>query len=220
MIHIVGSEATMTTVSIDKAIFEDLVKFKRQHIDQEIKCIIGRWNYQSIEKFLEGTRDGSIQGSEMDAIALRQLITQCDQLMNVRLDSKKRKQPALDRIEAEINRARNEFTGLQDNWDGEGSKSIKEDTIDRASDFLIQLAEKMANEHGVLVDVPRLNPGNAGEIEISWETGSFILSIDIPEKLGAPAIYYGDNHGDFRIKGAIDVEHLFQVYVICKMVFR
>ncbi len=74
----------MTTVTIDKAVLDDLVDFKLKHIVQEMQRILEQWHYQSIDLFLTHARDGTLKGAEMDAIGLRQLLINRQKLEGLR----------------------------------------------------------------------------------------------------------------------------------------
>jgi hypothetical protein len=52
----------MTTVTIDKAVLDDLVDFKLKHIVQEMQRILEQWHYQSVDLFLTHARDGTLKG--------------------------------------------------------------------------------------------------------------------------------------------------------------
>ncbi len=74
----------MPTVSIDKAILEDLIDFKIRHINKRIQKILLKWKYQSSEAFLNDARMGIIKEAEMDAIGLRQLMKQREDLQKLK----------------------------------------------------------------------------------------------------------------------------------------
>ncbi len=86
MILIFLERTDMTTVSIDKAILEDLIDFKIRHLNRRIQKILSKWKYQSSDTFLNDAINGIIKEAEMDAIGLRQLIKQRDDLQKLKWD--------------------------------------------------------------------------------------------------------------------------------------
>jgi len=70
----------MTQVSVKKEVFEDLVAFKMRYLNAEIKNILNKWKYSSSTKFLADARDGTVVEAEGDAVTLRQLLKQLDEL--------------------------------------------------------------------------------------------------------------------------------------------
>ncbi len=61
-------------ISVDKAVFDDLLSFKLQHLAVEIQVILERWNYPSADAFLADARSGKLREAEMDVIELRELL--------------------------------------------------------------------------------------------------------------------------------------------------
>ena len=91
---------------------------------------------------------------------------------------------------------------LTADWDGQGSPPYTAATIDRAvrlaSGVLAQLWDS-----GLRV-TPVMGPGPNGAIDIHWRTDRFELLVTVPRDPAAPAVYYGDNFGDFTAKGTLD----------------
>ncbi len=74
----------MNQVSVDKALAEELVDFKLQQLAQEIKIILAKWNYKSIDKFLKDAEDGTLTEAEIDAISMTNLIDQREELFRLK----------------------------------------------------------------------------------------------------------------------------------------
>jgi hypothetical protein len=70
----------MANVSIDKTILDDLIEFKLRHITEEIQVLLQNWHYKSSTTFIDDARKGKLKEAEMDAIAIRQLISERDHL--------------------------------------------------------------------------------------------------------------------------------------------
>lgn len=64
----------MTQVSMDKDLAVDLINEKLRSINHEIDLILQKWNYNSIELFLENTKSGKLRNAEDDAIVLENLL--------------------------------------------------------------------------------------------------------------------------------------------------
>lgn len=73
----------MPLIQIERKLLEVLVNFKLEYINNEINSILKKWNYESSEKFLNGSKSGKIQEAEMDAISMRQLFNEKDKLVKM-----------------------------------------------------------------------------------------------------------------------------------------
>ena len=76
----------MTTIPIDKKLLEELVDLKLKSLDDEINKILNLWEYGSPTKFLQDAKDGKIQEAENDAITLKHLLDQKEELLKVKAD--------------------------------------------------------------------------------------------------------------------------------------
>ena len=70
----------MSTCYVEESMLKDLVAFKLRHVIYAIDDILGTWGYTDATKFVNDARDGTLQEAEMDAIALRQLLADREQL--------------------------------------------------------------------------------------------------------------------------------------------
>ena len=73
----------MARVSIDKELLMNLLDFKLNHLKEEIDRILNKWNYISSTEFLKHAKDGTLSEAEMDAITMRQLITDYNKLRDL-----------------------------------------------------------------------------------------------------------------------------------------
>jgi hypothetical protein len=112
-----------------------------------------------------------------------------------------------DDIEAEIRRARGSMIGLEDDWDGEGSKPIIETTINRSGDVMKKIIA-VAKDAGMDIYHAFMFPGYRGEVELLWKNDDFILSVDVPENDAGTIVYCGHDHLDARIKGKKSIDAL------------
>jgi len=70
----------MTTIPVKKELIEELVDLKLNFLYEEIDKILSNWNYESPSKFLQDAKDGTIKEAEDDAITLKHLIDQREEL--------------------------------------------------------------------------------------------------------------------------------------------
>ncbi|MGV9173015.1 MAG: hypothetical protein ACOC35_10660 [Promethearchaeia archaeon] len=59
---------------------EELINFKLRFLKERIEEILQKWNYRSINKFLEDSKDGTLSEAEEDAIILKNLRDQVEDL--------------------------------------------------------------------------------------------------------------------------------------------
>ncbi len=76
----------MTTIPVKKEFLEELVDLKLQFLYEEIDKILNKWNYEEPTKFLQDARDGTIEEAEDDAITLRHLLEQREELFALKKD--------------------------------------------------------------------------------------------------------------------------------------
>ena len=63
------------TITLENEIAEDLIKFKLQSVQETLSKILTNWNQDNAEDFIEKARSGELPEAEMDAITVRQLIS-------------------------------------------------------------------------------------------------------------------------------------------------
>ena len=74
----------LTTVSLEKELAEELIDMKLKFLQGEIQKILARWEYHSATDFLEHARNGTLEEAEDDAITLRHLLDQREELFQLR----------------------------------------------------------------------------------------------------------------------------------------
>ena len=77
--------SNMTMISIEKETLKELLDSKLKQIIEKINFILSKWNYNSIEKFLKDSRDGTIEEAEMDAISLINLRDNRNKWMDLKI---------------------------------------------------------------------------------------------------------------------------------------
>lgn len=70
----------MVRISVDMEFMIELVDFKLRFLKEKIEQILQKWNYSSSNKFLEHSKDGTLSEAEKDAIILKNLQDQIEQL--------------------------------------------------------------------------------------------------------------------------------------------
>ena len=74
----------MTTIPVKKELLEELVDLKLKYLHDEMEKILERWVYESPDKFLQDAKNGTLEEAEMDAITLRHLLDQREELFNLK----------------------------------------------------------------------------------------------------------------------------------------
>jgi hypothetical protein len=74
----------MTLISVDKEFLEELVDLKLKFLSDETEKILSKWNYQIPSKLLKDAANGTIEEAEDDAITLRHLIDQREELLKLK----------------------------------------------------------------------------------------------------------------------------------------
>ena len=76
------------TVNLENKVAEDLIKFKLQWIKDTLNKILTNWKSDNAEDFIEKARSGKLPDAEMDAITVRQLISDLDELESLLMNIK------------------------------------------------------------------------------------------------------------------------------------
>ena len=108
-------------------------------------------------------------------------------------------------LEAEIEQAKL-ILNLGDDWDGEGSASYSEATLERAIAFLNMHMERLWKSYGIPSPIPSIGPGPDGSIDVHWKQPTWELLVNIPGDANEMAAFYGDNYGTQKIKGSLNPE--------------
>jgi len=103
--------------------------------------------------------------------------------------------------------ASKDFLEYENNWDGEGSKDYKKETLDKLNQFLINLSKEFYTKNKKPLITPYINPGMDGAIDLHWKTDKFELFLSIPERDDEPITYYGDDYRDNIIKGTLNIDN-------------
>jgi hypothetical protein len=119
-----------------------------------------------------------------------------------------------DELNQWIQQSNRRILQLKENWDNEGSKGYKEDTINRASLFLRKLAESVYINLEKGIDLPKIRPGPQGSVDLYWKEDKYELLVNISEDPNEPADVYGDNYGGLILKGTFELNDLIDVLTI------
>lgn len=106
----------------------------------------------------------------------------------------------LDGFLMAVDQAR-EILSWDDDWDGEGSPRYEEETLQRATHFLLDGVRQLTAECSVSVHVPRILPGPDGSIDIHWQLHDRQMLLNIPASVDEPVEYFGQKESGGSIKG-------------------
>ncbi len=76
----------MTTIPVKKELLEELVDLKLKFLYDEIDKVLVKWSYESPIKFLNDAKNETLDEAENDAITLRHLLDQREELINLKRD--------------------------------------------------------------------------------------------------------------------------------------
>jgi hypothetical protein len=79
-------EEYLTTIPVKKELLEELVDLKLKFLYDEIDKVLVKWSYESPTKFLNDVKNGTLGEAENDAITLRHLLDQREELFNLKSD--------------------------------------------------------------------------------------------------------------------------------------
>lgn len=71
----------MTTIPVKKELLEELVDLKMKYLHDEVEKILQKWNYDFPTKFFNDAKDGTLEEAEDDAITLKHLLDQREELL-------------------------------------------------------------------------------------------------------------------------------------------
>ncbi len=80
----------MTSIPIKKELIEDLIEFKLNYLDKEIKNILKKWDYPSVEIFIQDLNDGELPKASQDSKILKKLLDQKEEISQLKKIFKKR----------------------------------------------------------------------------------------------------------------------------------
>ncbi len=108
-------------------------------------------------------------------------------------------------LNKQIKKKTDEILDLKFNWNGEGSKSYKTETLRRAKVFLVSLIKDFWMLYNLELDIPMIFPGIDGDIDIEWKNDKFQLLISIPEKKENLGGLYGSDYAEDEIELDFDI---------------
>jgi len=74
----------MTTIPVKKELLEELVDLKLNFLNDKIDKIFTKWKYDTASKFLQDASNGTIEEAEDDAITLKHLLDQKEELFRLK----------------------------------------------------------------------------------------------------------------------------------------
>ena len=70
-------------VSLNFAIAKELITFKLNSLQTTLNNILSFWNQDTVEQFIDKSKSGLLENAEIDAITVRQLIVEIDNLQSL-----------------------------------------------------------------------------------------------------------------------------------------
>ena len=91
------------------------------------------------------------------------------------------------------------YLDYEDNWDDEGSKGYKEETLNRVK-ILLQDGYGFLNKNTKFnIPEPDVSPGPDGSFDLLWDSKYYSLLANIPEDKDKPISYFGYRHDSHKI---------------------
>jgi len=111
------------------------------------------------------------------------------------------------------------FLEYEDNWDEEGSKGYKKETLDRVEKLLREGYKSIRKKLNGELPMPYVLPGPGGGFDVLWEHGGFTLLLHVPEDKNKEIDYYlegKDKMCDNRHK--VDIPNIEKFFLaLCDM---
>jgi hypothetical protein len=123
-------------------------------------------------------------------------------------------------LRKDLEAKKKKILSLRDNWDGEGSVSYNEETLNRSIAFIENISKNYWKKFKLIIPIPDMFPGIDGDIDIDWKIENFELLITIPNNSEEPAGFYGDDYKENKIKGTINQKILDAVIIPWMKIFQ
>ena len=112
--------------------------------------------------------------------------------------------PEFKDLNEEIIKSKDHILGLKNNWDGEGSKQFKKETLDLATNHLQKLSQRFFEAYKLIIHTPNIRPVADLSIDIQWKTEKMELTINFSEEfINLPSFYGKDNEAN-EIQGILE----------------
>ncbi|MBD3216235.1 MAG: hypothetical protein GF311_26715 [Candidatus Lokiarchaeota archaeon] len=121
------------------------------------------------------------------------------------------KDNTFDNFENRIESKLKEILNLEDNWDGENSKSISEITAERTKKFLMELKKNLVKKYTQIPETPLILPGPNRSIDVHWRKKSYDLLVNLPMEPTAHITLAGDINNKSVIKLSITEDEEIEV---------
>jgi len=95
---------------------------------------------------------------------------------------------------------------LKENWDGEGAKPYKRETIDKAKRYIPIVNQELLAKKDLQLGDPEITPGPDGSIDMEWKTDNYELLVNVPEKSEPVSYYWYNKHNEKdELKGKLEL---------------
>jgi hypothetical protein len=98
----------------------------------------------------------------------------------------------MKQIEAHINASRKFMDWTEDDCEEIGT-GWSENTWKRATEYVLEIINKIWITDRVFMDIPDIEPGRDGSIDIHWDYPDYELLINVKASESEKATFYGDN---------------------------
>lgn len=97
---------------------------------------------------------------------------------------------------------------LEKGWDGEDGEGYKIETYICAVKFLTEYAKRIFDNYQIIIQTPSIVPSVNGNIDLHWDCPTYDLLISIPPPPDTIAHFYGDDYGDTKISGQLNLKDI------------
>lgn len=103
---------------------------------------------------------------------------------------------------------------LNDDWDDEGSQGYEKSTWKNAVQFLIRYVNQLYKHFELKVDVPSIEHGPNGSIDLIWQKDNCRLIANIESNINDAVKFYGDDRNQSTYKGTIPYESINDTFLL------
>ena len=107
-------------------------------------------------------------------------------------------------VHVEIEEAIRRSSDILSQRDDSDGSTYSQETWERATSLLRDLAVYSLDQFSKMIDVPYIDPGPRGSIDLHWKHAHCELLINVPADAHLPPTYYGDDYGNSIVKGKLD----------------
>ena len=107
---------------------------------------------------------------------------------------------------------------LEKGWDGEDTEGYKIETYISAVKFLIEYAKTIFDKYQIIIQTPSIVPSINGNIDLHWNFPTYDLLVSIPPPPDTIAHFYGDDYGDTKISGQLNLGKKIKLNIFLSLI--